>query len=87
LEFFLKKNIGSSYYVKSFKDQTIVMKELTKTFDRTLESSSTFFNFKNHGYYIKIGYLRNIENQRISWVHTQLIIVAYLTILLKNVEH
>jgi hypothetical protein len=29
-----------------------------------LESSLIFFfNFKNHGFYIKIGYLRNIENQ------------------------
>jgi len=33
------------------------MKELTK------KTNKNFFNFKNHGYYIKIGYLRNIENQ------------------------
>ncbi len=49
---------GISYYFKSFKEQTIVMKELMKKIDRTWESSLTFLNFKNH------GYLKNIENQR-----------------------
>jgi hypothetical protein len=39
------------------------MKELTQKTDGTLESSLIFLNFKNHGYSIKIGYLRNIENQ------------------------
>jgi hypothetical protein len=42
------------------------MKELTKKIDKNLESSLTVLNFKNHGYHIKIGYLKNIENQRIS---------------------
>jgi hypothetical protein len=57
-------SIGSSYYFKNFKEQTIVMKELTKKTNRTLENSLTFSNFNNHGYYIKIGYLRNIENHK-----------------------
>jgi hypothetical protein len=42
------------------------MKELTQKFDKTLENSLTFSIFKDHGYYIKIGYLKNIKNQKIN---------------------
>ncbi len=42
------------------------MKELTQKTNGTLESSLILNFFKNHGYYIKIGYLKNIENQRVS---------------------
>jgi hypothetical protein len=39
------------------------MKELTQKTDGTLESFFILNFFKNHGYCIKIGYLKNIENQ------------------------
>jgi hypothetical protein len=38
----MKKTLVVVTISKSFKEQTIVMKELTKQIDKTLESSMTF---------------------------------------------